>query len=112
MPSKLVAEVNQGGDLVKHGVEPDRSDASLQGGSGAARERRRGPSPLRHSMNKGRVHGMLAGSSELEDQMCKMTVRGYDGKGSPDRVDALVWAMTELLLDPAAQFRRPTIRTL
>ncbi len=33
---------------------------------------------------------------ELEDQMCLMTAGGYEGEGSPDRVDALVWAFTEL----------------
>ncbi len=33
---------------------------------------------------------------ELEDQMCLMTSAGYEGKGSPDRVDALVWGMTKL----------------
>ena len=34
--------------------------------------------------------------AELEDQMCLMTAGGYEGEGSPDRVDALVWAFTEL----------------
>ena len=34
--------------------------------------------------------------NELEDQMCKMTAGGYEGEGSPDRCDALVWAFTEL----------------
>src|SRR5690606_18323591 len=33
---------------------------------------------------------------ELEDQMCGMTREGYEGRGSPDRVDALVWAITDL----------------
>ena len=34
---------------------------------------------------------------ELEDQLCGMTVDGYRGPGgSPDRADAMVWAMTEL----------------
>lgn len=32
----------------------------------------------------------------LEDQMCSMTGSGYVGEGSPDRADALVWALTEL----------------
>jgi predicted phage terminase large subunit-like protein len=32
----------------------------------------------------------------LEDQMCAMTGAGYVGEGSPDRADALVWALTEL----------------
>jgi phage terminase large subunit-like protein len=32
----------------------------------------------------------------LETQMTQMTTFGYEGDGSPDRVDALVWAMTDL----------------
>ena len=34
--------------------------------------------------------------AKLEDQMCQMTAGGFDGEGSPDRVDALVWGFTEL----------------
>jgi hypothetical protein len=46
-------------------------------------------------------------SAELEDQMCAFTTdfdrarAGY----SPDRVDALVWALTELLVEPMPNFR-------
>jgi phage terminase large subunit-like protein len=36
---------------------------------------------------------------ELEDEMCQMTRDGFTGEGSPNRVDALVWALTELMLD-------------
>jgi phage terminase large subunit-like protein len=32
----------------------------------------------------------------LEDQMCQITAGGYEGDGSPDRVDAMVWGFTEL----------------
>jgi phage terminase large subunit-like protein len=44
--------------------------------------------------------------------MCRMTVQGYRGKGSPDRVDALVWALTELIVDPSQAFVAPRLRTL
>ena len=44
--------------------------------------------------------------------MCLMTARGYEGKGSPDRVDALVWALHELMIEPAAQWRSPGVRSL
>lgn len=33
---------------------------------------------------------------DLEDQMCAMTGGGYVGEGSPDRADALVWALSDL----------------
>ena len=45
--------------------------------------------------------------TELEDQLCAMTRDGYSGDGSPDRADALVWALTELMtqpITPQAQF--------
>jgi phage terminase large subunit-like protein len=35
---------------------------------------------------------------DLEDQMFAMTRAGYMGDRSPDRVDALVWALTDLML--------------
>jgi phage terminase large subunit-like protein len=34
----------------------------------------------------------------LEDQQCMMASEGFMGDGSPDRVDALVWALSELLV--------------
>lgn len=35
---------------------------------------------------------------ELEDELCGFTERGYEGDGSPNRADALVWGFTELML--------------
>jgi phage terminase large subunit-like protein len=48
---------------------------------------------------------------ELEDRLCAM-VRGggFAGRGSPDRADAMVWAMTELMLAPTRA--EPRIRRL
>jgi len=43
--------------------------------------------------------------SALENQMMQMTTEGYLGEGSPDRVDAAVWGLTELML---ASRRHPT----
>jgi phage terminase large subunit-like protein len=36
---------------------------------------------------------------ELEGQMTQMTADGFQGDNSPDRADALVWALTELFPD-------------
>jgi len=36
---------------------------------------------------------------ELESQMTMMTASGYQGENSPDRLDAAVWALTELFPD-------------
>ncbi len=35
----------------------------------------------------------------LEDQMCSMSTTGYRGEGSPDHADALVWGLSELMLE-------------
>jgi len=54
--------------------------------------------PVAALYEQGRVEH-VTGLGDLEDQMCQMTAQGYDGKGSPDRLDALVWALTTLLLE-------------
>jgi len=67
--------------------------------------------PVAALYEQGRV-AHLRGLGALEDQMCRMTARGFDGKGSPDRVDALVWALHEVMIEPAAKWMRPRVRTL
>ena len=54
----------------------------------------------------------LRGLGALEDQMAQMTARGFVGSCSPDRVDALVWALHELMILPPQQWRRPRLRQL
>ena len=52
-----------------------------------------------------RIHHVGA-FPELEQQMCLMTASGYQGDGSPDRVDALVWLFSELF--PKMTRREPS----
>ena len=40
----------------------------------------------------------VGGLPELEDEMVLMTGGGFQGEGSPNRVDALVWALSEVML--------------
>ena len=44
--------------------------------------------------------------------MCQMTAQGFKGKGGSDRVDALVWAVHDLLVAPAVMRRQLQIRLL
>ncbi|MEM6576983.1 MAG: terminase family protein [Pseudomonadota bacterium] len=106
----LVAEVNQGGDMVGEVIRqidplvPFKAVHASRGKSARAE-------PVAALYEQGRVcHGVVM--TELEDQMCAMTLRGFEGRGSPDRVDALVWALTELMIVPAAKWRRPRVRTV
>lgn len=107
---RLVAEVNQGGDLVEQVVRqidamvPFRAVRASRGKAARAE-------PVAALYEQGRVKH-LRGLQALEEQMGQMSIRGYEGRGSPDRVDALVWALTDLMIEPAAQWRRPRVRTL
>jgi len=107
---RLVAEVNQGGDLVEtvlRQVDPLVPFRGLRAGRGKGLR----AEPVAALYEQGRVKH-LRGLGALEDQMCRMTVRGYEGRGSPDRVDALVWALHELVIEPASGWRRPQVRAL
>jgi phage terminase large subunit-like protein len=47
---------------------------------------------------------------ELEDEMCDFGTDGLSSGRSPDRVDALVWALTALMLTP--RHARPRVRVV
>ena len=107
---RLVAEVNQGGEMVSEvirQIEPMMPIRAVHASRGKVAR----AEPIAALYEQGRVHH-LRGLGALEDQMCLMTVQGYDGKGSPDRVDALVWALHELMIEPAAKWRHPRVRVV
>jgi phage terminase large subunit-like protein len=107
---RLVAEVNQGGDLV-HSVVCQIDPLVPYKAVRATRGKVLRAEPVAALYEQGRVKH-VRGLGDLEDQMCRMTTQGFQGKGSPDRVDALVWALTELIVDPASTSLRPQVRRL
>ncbi len=107
---RLVAEVNQGGDLVEAVVRQINPLVSYRGVR-AMRGKVARAEPVAALYEQGRVKH-VRGLGDLEDQMCQMSAQGFMGKGSPDRVDALVWALTDLMIDAGQGFRKPQIRTL
>ena len=107
---RLVAEVNQGGDLVENvlrQVDPLVPLSKVH----ATRSKSARAEPVAALYEQGRV-SHVRGLSALERQMTQMTLRGFAGQGSPDRVDALVWAITDLLIAPAAGWKKPRLRAL
>ena len=107
---RLVAEVNQGGEMVEavlRQVDPLISYRSVHASKGKVKR----AEPVAALYEQRRV-SHLRGLATLEEQMTQMTVQGFAGKGSPDRVDALVWAIHDLLIEPATKWRNPQIRTL
>ena len=90
----IVIEVNQGGDMVRHTLNSVRQGLPIIEVR-ATRGKHVRAEPISALYSLGRV-SHVGTFDELESQMCQMTADGYQGDGSPDRVDALVWAMTEL----------------
>ena len=89
---RIVAEVNNGGDLVETVLRTVRSGVSYRKVT-ASRGKRIRAEPIAALYEQGRVHHVGA-LPELEDQMCSFLPEGNEK--SPDRVDALVWALTDL----------------
>ena len=91
---RIVAEGNQGGDMVRHTLRTEWPQAPVKVVH-ASRGKVARAEPVAALYEQGRVKhaGDLA---KLEDQM--VTWEPHSGMPSPDRVDALVWAMTELIV--------------
>jgi phage terminase large subunit-like protein len=104
---RVVAEANQGGAMISSvlrmaGLEmPPRLVHATRGKTARAE-----PVAAAYEAGKVRHVGLFPA---LEDQLCGIMPAGrYDGPGkSPDRADALVWALTELLLGGVR--RRPRV---
>lgn len=91
----IVAEVNNGGDLVETVLRTVDRNVPFKAVH-ASRGKRTRAEPIAALYEQGRVHHVGA-LPDLEDQMCSYVPDNFDG--SPDRVDALVWALTDLMLD-------------
>jgi len=92
----IVVEVNQGGDLVKGLITQVKATVPVIEVR-ASRGKWVRAEPVAALYARGLI-GHVEGLTALEDELCAF---GPDGKAdghSPDRVDALVWALTELLL--------------
>ena len=105
---RVVVETNQGGEMVESVLRsvdsllPVRAVRARYG-----KGRRAEPVSALFAQGKAKLAGSFPA---LEDQLCGMTATGYEGPGrSPDRADAMVWAMAELML---GEVREPRIRVL
>jgi phage terminase large subunit-like protein len=103
----VVAEKNQGGDMVDSVLRAADADLPVRLVSATAGKAARAePIALRFEKGQAKLAGAFP---ELEDELAAITYAGFEGGArSPDRADAMVWAMTEL-------FRRraePRIRLL
>lgn len=93
---RVVGEANYGGDMVRFTVQTADKNLPYRDVK-ATRGKVVRAEPISALYEQGRVHH-VGDFADLEDQMCNFTANGYVGEGSPDRADALVWALTELML--------------
>ncbi len=104
---RLIAEVNMGGAMVE-AVIREVDDTVAYRGVHATRGKIARAEPVAALYEQGRV--MHAGPFErLEDQMCNFVGAKHAAGDSPDRLDALVWALTDLMLGRKSI---PQVRTL
>lgn len=92
---RIVGEVNNGGDLVERNITAVDSSVAFRSVR-ASRGKYIRAEPVAALYEQGRVHH-VGSFGTLEDQMCQWTPQGDED--SPDRMDANVWAVTELLVD-------------
>lgn len=105
---RIVAERNFGGAMVKHVIQTVDKRVSYKEVT-ASRGKVARAEPIAALYEQGRV-SHVTGLEELEDQCCLIGPDGFIGEGSPDRVDALVWALTELMLKPQATAETKRVR--
>lgn len=93
---RIVGEVNNGGDLVARNIaalDPSLPFRAVR----ASRGKYIRAEPVAALYEQGRVHH-VGSMPDLEDQMCGWTPQSNEK--SPDRLDALVWAVADLVIEP------------
>lgn len=94
--NKIIAEKNNGGEMVElviKQVDPFVPVTLVT----ASRDKHTRAEPIAAQYEQGRIHH-VGNFSALEDEMCLW----LPGDPSPNRMDALVWALTEIMLGPQA----------
>jgi phage terminase large subunit-like protein len=99
---RIIGERNFGGDMVRFTIATADKNAAFKEVS-ASKGKAVRAEPVSALYEQGRVHH-VGTFPDLEDQQCNFTPSGFIGEGSPDRADALVWAITELMLAPGFEY--------
>lgn len=92
----LVAEANFGGAMVEHVIRSVDRRVNYKPVT-ASRGKAVRAEPISAITEQGRLK-FVGSFPELEDELCQFTPEGYVGAESPNRADALVWAIHELML--------------
>jgi phage terminase large subunit-like protein len=90
---RVVAEINQGGAMVEQVLREVNENISFRAVH-ATRGKKARAEPVAALYEQGRI-SHVGSFPALEDEMCSVI---GEGSGSPDRLDALVWAVSDLML--------------
>ena len=91
---RIVGEVNNGGDMVESTIKAVRPSVPFKSVH-ASKGKWTRAEPIAALYEQGRI-SHVGTFAALEDEMVNFGPNGMVGEASPDRVDALVWALTEL----------------
>ncbi len=92
----IVAEKNNGGDLIRDVIHNEDANVPVKLVSASTGKVARAE-PVSMLYEQKRVHH-IGFFPELEDEMCMFVPGDVKGKDSPNRVDALVWGITDLIV--------------
>lgn len=94
MGDRVIGEVNFGGDMVRAVLQAKNPDLPYEAVT-ASRGKTVRAEPISELYAQGRVHH-VGYFEDLESELCSMLQSGYVGTHSPNRADALIWAVTAL----------------
>ena len=102
----VVIETNQGGDMAESVLRHSAPNLPIRQVK-ATRGKWLRAEPVAHLYERGLV-SHVGNLPELEDELCDFGLDGLSSGASPDRLDALVWALTDLMLrNPGSPRARP-----
>jgi phage terminase large subunit-like protein len=104
---RIIAEVNQGGEMVETLIRQVDASVAIRSVR-ATRGKYIRAEPVAALYEQGRVCH-VGNLPLLEDELCDFGPGGLSNSKSPDRLDALVWALTDLMLGRGAA---PRVRSL
>lgn len=105
----IVGEINNGGDMVENTIRTVEDGENVNYWEvRASRGKAKRAEPVAALDERGKLHH-VGTFGDLEAQLVAMKAApdGYQGEGSPDRLDALVWGATKLMLGKKKKKAKP-----
>ena len=109
---RIVCEGNFGGAMVENTIKAVRRGAAVKMIT-ASRGKAQRAEPIAALYEKGEIFHVEA-LPDLEEQLCNFSTAGYQGPHSPDRADAAIWGLSDLMLGftPSSPYAMPIINSI